>query len=56
LLQTQKAETEADVPFHQGASFAYYDSLDLLKSQLEAFGDELDSYEPIVPDLGKLIK
>lgn len=51
--EKQKGDTEADVAFHQGAGFAYCDALDLIRSQLMAFGYDVESIEPIVPHLGK---
>ena len=51
LIKVEKSETEADAAFYQGASFTYYDALDLLKSQLEVFGYDIESFETIVPEL-----
>jgi len=56
LRKAEKSETEADAAFARGAIFTYYDALDLLKSQLEAFGYDLESSELIVPELGKPIE
>lgn len=56
LIKSQKSDLEVDAAFHQGASFTYYDALDLLKSQLEAFGYDIEKLEPIVPELGKTIE
>lgn len=53
LIKTEKYQTEADAAFYQGTSFTYYDVLDILKSQLEAFGYEIENFETIVPELGK---
>ncbi len=51
--EKQAGGTEADFAFQQGAGFAYYDALDLIRSQLIAFGYDVESLEPIVPHLGK---
>ncbi|MFB2875546.1 hypothetical protein [Floridanema aerugineum] len=53
LIKTEKSQNEADAAFYQGASFTYYDALDILKSQLEAFGYEIESFNRIVPEFGK---
>ena len=53
--EKQRGDTEADVAFHQGAGFAYYDALDLIRSQLLAFGYDVESIEPIAPHPGKKI-
>ncbi len=53
LEQAQEAKTEADVAFQQGSSMAYYDVLDLIRSQLIAFGYELGEKENIVPIYGQ---
>jgi hypothetical protein len=53
LIQTAKSKTQADVAFLEGASFAYYDVLKRLRSQLEAQGYDPSAFDPIVPELGK---
>lgn len=42
-----------DGGFSRGANMAYYDTLDLIRSQLLAYGYELDDLDTIVPELGK---
>ena len=44
---------EADVAFRQGATFAYYDVLDLIRSQIKAFGYEDEASGFVVPEFGK---
>lgn len=55
LIQNGKSKTQADVAFLEGASFAYYDVLRRLRSQLEARGYDPAAFEPIVPELGQPI-
>jgi hypothetical protein len=40
LVEEAKPRAEAETAYHQGVTFAYYDVLDLIKSQLIAFGYE----------------
>ncbi|HXH12140.1 MAG TPA: hypothetical protein VNP04_20535 [Alphaproteobacteria bacterium] len=49
----REGESEADYQFRNGQNFAYYDVLDLIHSQLLAFGVERQELEPIVPELGQ---
>ncbi len=53
LIQAAKSKTEADVAFLEGATFAYYDVLKRLRSQLETQGYDPSAFDPIVPELGK---
>ncbi len=46
-------ESEADYQFRNGQNFAYYESLDLIYSQLLAFGIPTRELEPVVPELGQ---
>ena len=39
--------------FRSGQNLAYYDTLDLLHSQLLAFGIPTQELEPVVPELGQ---
>ena len=41
--------------FSQGLNFAYYDTLDIIESQLKLFGYDIDDLGIITPDLGKKI-
>jgi len=45
--------SEADVAYRRGATFAYYDTLDLIRSQVIAFGYDEEAAEFAVPELGK---
>lgn len=49
----QNAASEGDEAFWKGANFAYYDTLDLIRSQILSFGFETDKLGPIVPEFGK---
>jgi hypothetical protein len=42
-----------DSSFYQGQNFAYYAALDLIKSQLEAFGYNSKEITVVVPEFGK---
>ncbi|HYN25013.1 MAG TPA: hypothetical protein VES69_08200, partial [Pyrinomonadaceae bacterium] len=53
LAEDSKPESEADVAYRQGATLAYYDVLDLIRSQLIAFGYEEEASEFPVPEFGK---
>ena len=53
LAEIETVKSETDIAFQQGANFAYYDALDLMKSQLEAFGYDVRSFSFEVPNLGK---
>lgn len=59
LAQSQSYDSDADAAFSQGANFAYYDALDVLKAQLESFGYQAESIELFaakqssLPQLGK---
>ena len=46
-------ESETAYQFRNGQNFAYYDTLDLLHSQLLAFGIPTQELEPVVPALGQ---
>jgi hypothetical protein len=48
-------EKEADYQFRLGQNFAYYDVLDVIHSQLLAFGLPTRELEPVVPELGQSI-
>lgn len=60
LAQVQSCGSDADTAFLQGANFAYYDALDLLKAQLESFDYQAESIELFAskqspfPQLGKV--
>ena len=49
----REGENEADYQFRNGQNFAYYDTLDLIHSQLLAFGIPVQELEPVVPELGQ---
>lgn len=42
-----------DSSFYKGQNFAYYDALDLIKSQVEAFGYNSNEVPVTVPEFGK---
>ena len=48
-----EAESEMAYQFRNGQNFAYYDTLDLLHSQLLAFDIPTQELEPVVPALGQ---
>ena len=48
-----EGESETAYQFRNGQNFAYYDTLDLLHSQLLAFGIPTQELEPVVPALGQ---
>jgi hypothetical protein len=48
----REGENEADYQFRNGQNFAYYDTLDLIHSQLLAFGIPAKELEPVVPSFG----
>jgi|GEM_PF-1489994 len=54
-LQAEEREDEQRRSFRLGASFAYYDVLDLIESQLEAFGVERGAFGEIAPVPGQKI-
>lgn len=53
LGSCRAGESEADSQFRSGQNFAYYDVLDLIRSQLCAFGISAPELEPVVPELGQ---
>ena len=53
LGSRRKRESEADYQFRIGQNFAYYDALDLIRSQLLSFGIPTQELEPVVPELGQ---
>lgn len=53
LAEAGEPASEADVAYKQGANFAYYDVLDLIRSQLTAFGYEEAASGFPVPEWGK---
>lgn len=48
-----EGESEADYQFRNGQNFAYYETLDLIYSQLLAFDIPTQKLEPVVPELGQ---
>ena len=48
-----EGESETAYQFRNGQNFAYYDTLDVLHSQLFAFGIPTQELEPVVPVLGQ---
>jgi hypothetical protein len=52
VADESKAGNEADAAYSLGTIMAYYSVLDLIKSQLNAFGYDKESSEFIVPKLG----
>jgi hypothetical protein len=53
LAKEPAPESEIDVAYHQGISFAYYDVLDLIRSQLIAFGYNEEASALAAPQFGK---
>jgi len=53
LGSRRKGESEADYQFRNGQNFSYYDTLDLIRSQLLSFGIPAREIEPLVPELGQ---
>ena len=51
----REGESEADYQFRNGQNIAYYDTLDLIHSQLIAFGISTQGLEPLVPELGQRV-
>lgn len=52
-LHVPEDESESKRSFRDGLNLAYYDVLDLIQSQLEAFGYDTKPFGVIVPELGK---
>ena len=50
-----EGESETAYQFRNGQNFAYYDTLDVLHSQLLAFSIPTQELEPVVPELGQPI-
>ena len=48
-----EGESEEAYQFRNGQNFAYYDTLDLLHSQLLTFGIPTQELQPVVPALGQ---
>jgi len=44
---------DEDSSFYKGQNFAYYDALELIKSQVEAFGYNSKEIPVAVPEFGK---
>jgi hypothetical protein len=53
LSESKKLQSEADAAYQLGLNFAYYDMLDLIDSQLTAFGFRDEVMHTIAPELGK---
>ena len=53
LGSAHAGESEADYQFRNGQNFAYYDTLDLIYTQLLAFDVPTQELEPVVPELGQ---
>jgi hypothetical protein len=51
----REEEKEADYQFRIGQNFAYYDVLDIIHSQLLAFGIPAQELGPVVPEPGQSI-
>jgi hypothetical protein len=49
----QDGESETDYQFRNGQNFAYYQTLDLIHSQLLAFDIPIQQLEPVVLVLGR---
>lgn len=49
----REGESEADYQFRSGQNMAYYDTLELIHSQLLSFGVPARELEPVVPVLGQ---
>ena len=49
----REEESETDYQFRNGQNFAYYQTLDLIYSQLLAFDIPAQQLEPVVPVLGR---
>jgi Mg2+/Co2+ transporter CorB len=52
-LRAEEDESELDKSFRSGCSFAYYDALELIESQLKAFGYDTKQFGVITPEYGK---
>jgi hypothetical protein len=52
-LQNNGYETEGDKTFRIGMNHAYYDVLDIIESQLNAFGFDVKPIGNITPELSK---
>ena len=48
-------ESAEDKSYRLGSNFAYYDVLDLVKSQISAYGYDSSSLEKILPIIGEEI-
>lgn len=46
----EELNQEGESVFHQGAIFAYYDVLDIIRLQVEAFGYNLEEIGSIIPE------
>lgn len=55
LAESKRAAAESDVAFQRGLNLAFYDALDLIRSQLVAFGYEDAAAKVVVPELGKSV-
>jgi hypothetical protein len=53
LAEAGAPAPEAEAAYWRGANFAYYDVLDLIRSQLIAFGYVEATSEFVTPELGK---
>lgn len=53
LTQSQEFGSEVDNAFQKGVAFAYYDALDLIQSQLEAFGYDIETISKTLPEFGR---
>lgn len=54
-LNEDEDEDETDIAYKQGLCFAYFDALDLIRSQLLAFDYDPNEFKSIEPVLGKPI-
>lgn len=52
-LATRENEDEQTKSFKLGSNFAYYDALNIISSQLKAFGYDDIEFGQIVPELGQ---
>ncbi|BCU82856.1 hypothetical protein JIR001_26390 [Polycladomyces abyssicola] len=53
-LQAEQDESDLDKTFRLGCNFAYYDVLELIESQLRAFGYDTKQFGVIAPEFGKM--
>lgn len=53
-IASEKVTAEIDAAFYQGKTMVYYDVLDIIRSQLIAFGYDPEALGSFVPELNEL--